>query len=239
MRFTTLHPALTRSAVLAAAAAAALLLAACGGSSTGGSGSAGTAGSDRTSSSPDPTDDASPEPTDDASTSASTSPSTSGGGSAPAPGELTEAGTKLAIGKPAVVEWAASATDPVSQIQVTVTTATKGSLEDFAGTPSADKLVGYVPYYIDVTYTAVTDNPDEYPSPYLGVRGTTSAGASAQTLITIGFDKCSSPSFPKLFTAGTEVSGCRALLVPEGQTMAAITFPSGPTSSAGVITWTL
>ena len=64
-------------------------------------------------------------------------------------------------------------------------------------------------------------------------------GTSAQTLIAIGFDKCRSPSFPKLLTAGTEVSGFRALLVPEGQTMAAITFPSGPARSAGGIAWTL
>ena len=234
MRSTTV-----RTTVLASAAAAALLLLSACGSSTGGSGSEGTSGSDRTSSSPEPTGTTSTSPSGTKSSTGSTSSTGSSTGSTSAAGELTPAGTKLAVGKPALVEWADSASDPVSQIRVTVTTATKGSLADFADTPSSDKLVGFVPYYIDVTYTAVTDSADEYPSPYLRVRGTTSAGASAQTLITVGFDKCKSPSFPKLFTAGTEVSGCRALLVPEGQTMAAITFPAGPASSAGVITWTI
>jgi hypothetical protein len=221
----------------AAGAAALLLLSACGGSSTGGAG-----GSFVPQASDDSSTSASASPAGSRSTSASTSPSGSGsgtsGGVAPVVGELTKSGTKLAVGKSAQVMWADKTTDPASQLQITVDTIVKGSLDDFAGSTTADKLVGYTPYYVNVSYLAITDSLDEYPSPYLDVRGKTSAGASAQTLITIGFDKCSSPSFPKAFTAGIAVSGCRALVVPDGQTLTEISFPVGPASADGSVTWT-
>lgn len=220
-----------RTAVLAPAAATAalLLLGACGGSSSGDSGGSDTSASDTVSTST--------SASTSASTSGSTSPTT--GSSAPVSGDLTEAGSKLAIGKPATVDWADSSDETPTRIQVTVDKVNKGSVEDFKGSGSEDKLAGYTPYYVDVTFTAVADSTAKYPSPDSDIDGKTSAGARAQTLITIGFDKCSSPDFPAAWTAGTTVSGCRALVVPDGQTLSELSFPTGPSSSDGTVTWTV
>jgi hypothetical protein len=226
-----------RTAVLAptAAMAALLLLGACGGSSSGDSGGS---GSDSSASDTGSTSD-SMSMSDSPSASASDATSPTSGSSAPVTGELTKAGATLAIGKPAIVDWADSSDDAPGRIQVTVDKVNKGSIEDFKGSGSEDKLAGYTPYYVDVTFVAVADSTAKYPSPDSDVSGATSAGANAQTLITIGFDKCSSPDFPATWTAGTTVSGCRALVVPDGQTLTELSFPTGPSSSDGTVTWTV
>lgn len=218
------------------AAAGLLLLGACGGSDA----DTGDNSSDNTSSSPEAsdTDTSGASDTAESSTSPRSTPASTSA-SAPTSTELTKAGSTLSLGQTATVDWADSSDEAPARIQVTVNAVEKGSLEDFAGSSSQEKLAGYTPYYIDVTFTALADSAAEYPSPDSDVRGRTSGGASAQTLITIGLDKCSSPDFEKTWTAGASVTGCRALVVPDGQTLDEVSFAVGPDSSAGSVTWTV
>jgi hypothetical protein len=224
-----------RTSLVASVAAAGLLfLGACGGSDDSDSDDS-PRRSDSASSSPAASDTASSTTSSRPSTSASSS---SAGGSTTGSGELTEAGTTLSLGDTATVEWAESSDDASTRIQVTVNKVEQGSRDDFSGSSAEEQLAGFTPYYVDVTYTAEADVPGDYPGPYSDVSGTSSAGARAQTLITIGLDKCKSADFEKTWTAGTSVTGCRALVIPDGQTLDEITFPAGPERSAGVIKWT-
>lgn len=222
-----------RLAATAGAAGALLLVGACGSSSGGSDASDSPSKTTSTSASTTPTTSSSGSAS--GSESASSTGSASGSGAAPS-GDLTEGGATLDLGKPALVNWADSSDDEPSVLQVTVTKVDKGSLDDFTGS-SKDTLAGYTPYYITATFVAGTDNASDYPSPDNDLGGVSSSGASAQTLITIGLSECKSPNFPKTLTAGTSVSGCQALVVPEGQTLDQVTFPAGPSRNDGVITW--
>lgn len=164
---------------------------------------------------------------DDTTTESEPDPSetTEAGGSTGGDGEITPGGTTLAYGDPAVVEYVTS-DDETAQFEVTVTGVEESSLDDLAaaGLEVGDDLAGQVPYLVDYSVTNLTDVDVAGASVNVELSGVLGDGSRAGTLITIGFDRCTSASFSSDAAAGDTEEGCKVALVGEGAELAGIEY---------------
>jgi hypothetical protein len=205
------------------------VVAGCGGSATGSSSSttAAPAGSVST-----------PSATSAAATSA---PATSSAAaSAPAAGGVTAPGTKLAVGKTAVVAYDPdySSNSTKQKLQVTVDSIVKGSLADFHGISLDAAEKAGTPYYVKVRITNVGagDVSANNNDPGNQIQGIDSTGHPQDSVSFIGdFPRCNDVSAPTPMGPGKSFSSCLTFLVPGGITAAAYIGDSGYFSSP--VTW--
>lgn len=153
------------------------------------------------------------------------SETTEGEGSPGGEEEATPGGTTLAFGDPAVVEYVTS-DDETAQFEVTVTGVEESSLDELAaaGLDVGDDVAGQVPYLVDYSATNLTDVDVAGASVNADLSGVLGDGARAGTLITIGFDQCTSGSFLSDSAAGDTVEGCKVILVGEGAELSGIEY---------------
>jgi hypothetical protein len=212
------------------AALVTLGIAACGGSSGNSSSSSSTAAAPSTASATS----AAVAATTSASSTSASAPDSAGGVAAP--------GTKLAIGKTAIVGYrdpSDFSDKPATQrLQVTVTSIAKGSLADFKGVQLDAAQKASTPFYVKVRITNVGPGnvtaKDSDPS--VQIQGIDSTGQAQQSVTFIGdFPRCDSVTAPTPMTRGKAFQTCLTFLIPGGIKAAAYTGTSQYESSP--VTW--
>lgn len=167
------------------------------------------------------------------SSSAAATPST--GVSLPAGVSLTEQGSDLQFGDTATVEWAPDQNSSAA-LQLTVTGARQGSLDDFRGFILDDpykKKASY--YYVDVRVKNVGgDDVGGRPVPLWGVNGDNTLLPAVN--FTTTFKPCASTPLPEKFGPGQAVSTCLVYLSPEQGTLESVSYR--PEQSFDPIEWT-
>ncbi|GAA4812295.1 hypothetical protein ACFQ0K_04655 [Nocardioides caeni] len=159
------------------------------------------------------------EPTDDASTEATESTS-----QAVPSGDLTPAGTELALGEAATVSF--SSGDGSGTVQVVVDEITVGTPADLEPLDLGDQAAGFVPYYIQVTVTGVSGSAElgNY-SINESIEGLLPDGEKAQTIYIIGdFAPCEEETFPGDFSDGASFETCVTYLAQESTEVAAAQY---------------
>jgi F0F1-type ATP synthase membrane subunit c/vacuolar-type H+-ATPase subunit K len=181
-----------------------LALAACG---CGGSSSATTsssAGAAATTSSSTST------PTQTASTSTSTTATSSAGAT-------TAAGTKLALGTPAIVDYEPGGSPkPTYRLQLTVLGIKKGSQTELDGVELEKSEQGKTPYYVTLRIQNVGsgDAGAEENQPAAAFQATDDRGQQGQELTVLGnFRPCPSVTQPTHFTHGVTYQTCVIYMV--------------------------
>lgn len=198
------RPVVSVTRVVALTAAAGLVLASCGTGDTAG----------------DPAASTSPTPT-----------STVG---VPTSVTLTEPGSGVSFGDPAVVIF-----EPDQMrgtvLELTVKKATKGTTKDLSGFILDDYTKSATPYYVDVTVTNVGEGDvGAAPVPLWGVDGENTLLPAAS--FTTSFGKCASDPLPKTFETGDSMDTCLVYLSPEKGTLEGVSFR--PDQEFNPIQWT-
>lgn len=187
------------------AAGVALLAAACGGSNSTKTGST-----------------AAGQATSTAATSTSTETTApSSAGAATESGGTTPAGTKLALGAPALVGFQPgdAANSPTYRLQVTVLGIQKGSQTELDGVELEKAQQKETPYYVTLKITNVGpgDAAAEEGDPAAELQATDDRGQQGQELTILGkFRPCESVSVPKHFTRGVTQQTCVIYMVGSG-----------------------
>jgi hypothetical protein len=166
-----------------------------------------------TGSTPATTSSSASTPTQTASTSASTSAET------PA-GATTAAGTKLALGTPAIVDYEPGGPPkPTYRLQLTVLGIKKGSQADLNGVELEKSEQGQTPYYVTLRIQNVGsgDAGAEENQPAVAFQAIDDRGQRGQELTVIGtFRPCPSVTQPKPFTHGVTYQTCVIYMVGGG-----------------------
>ena len=146
-------------------------------------------------------------PTQTASTSASTS----------AKGGTTAAGTKLALGTPAIVDYEPGGPPkPTYRLQLTVLSIKKGSQTDLNGVELEKAEQGKTPYYVSLRIQNVGsgDAAAEENQPAASFQATDDRGQQGQELTVLGtFRPCPNVIQPKHFTHGVTYQTCVIYMV--------------------------
>jgi glucose/arabinose dehydrogenase len=216
-----------------AATAVLLALVGCGssGSQSSTSSSAAAAPSTTAASSTPSTAQTTAAPT---SSAASTTPTSSAG--------VTPPGTKLAVGKTAILALKplgdVSSSPATERVQITVESIVKGTLADFNGIQLNAAQKAGIPFYVKVRLTNVGpgDLSASNNDPSIDIEGVDNTGQTQQSLTFIGnFPRCNSISPPKPMTRGKSFETCLTFLIPGGITAAAYTGTSDYSNSP--VTW--
>ena len=151
----------------------------------------------------------------------------------PAGVELTKAGTELKFGEKATVAY-----EPNSQrnsvLELTVSSASEGTIADLGTYVLDDRTKQSTPYYIDVTVTNVGDGDvGQTPIPLWAVD-------DANTLIqassfTNSFTRCPSTPLPTTFAPNATVTTCLVYLVPNHGKLTGESFR--PLQAVAPIVW--
>lgn len=152
----------------------------------------------------------------------------------PAGVTLTKAGATLKFGDAAQVAY-----EPNPQrstvLQLTVTGATKGSINDFTGYVLDDRTKASTPYYVQVAVKNVGDGDvGQTPIPLWAV-DTTNTLIQASSF-TNSFAKCPSLPLPTTFAPNAVLSTCLVYLVPNGGGLTAVSYR--PLQAFAPIVWT-
>jgi hypothetical protein len=180
---------------------------------------------------------------DKPSADASASPSASGSAtesptadvSVPEGVAVTAQGTDLSFGDPAVVAF-----EPDQKrstlLEMTVTGAREGSIDDFKGFILDDPYKRKANYfYVDVTVENVGEGDvGGAPIPLWGVNGDNTLLPPVN--FTTEFKKCASTPLPKKFEAGDKVDTCLVYLSPDKGTLESLSFR--PDQAFDPIEWT-
>lgn len=146
-------------------------------------------------------------PTQTASTSASTS----------AKGGTTAAGTKLALGTPAIVDYEPGGSPkPTYRLQLTVLSIKKGSQADLNGVELEKAEQGKTPYYVSLRIQNVGsgDAAAEENQPTASFQATDDRGQQGQELTVLGtFRPCPNVIQPKHFIHGVTYQTCVIYMV--------------------------
>jgi uncharacterized protein YceK len=146
-------------------------------------------------------------PTQTASTSASTS----------AKGGTTAAGTKLAPGTPAIVDYEPGGPPkPTYRLQLTVLSIKKGSQADLNGVELEKAEQGKTPYYVSLRIQNIGsgDAGAEENQPAASFQATDDRGQQGQELTVLGsFRPCPNVIQPKHFTHGVTYQTCVIYMV--------------------------
>jgi hypothetical protein len=180
-----------------------LALAACG----CGSGSSTTS---PTGSAPTTTSSSTSTPAQTASTSASTTSTKPAGGT-------TAAGTKLALGTPAIVNYQPGGPPkPTYRLQVTVLSIKKGAQADLNGVELEKSEQGKTPYYVSLRIQNIGsgDAAAEENQPAAALQAIDDRGQQGQELTVLGtFRPCPNVIQPKHFTHGVTYQTCVIYMV--------------------------
>lgn len=180
---------------------------------------------------------ASDEPSADASASDSGSPTESPTAdvTVPAGVTVTAQGTDLSFGEAAVVAF-----EPDQKrstlLQLSVTKAREGSLDDFKGFVLDDEYKRKANYfYVDVTVENVGEGDvGGAPVPLWGVNADNTLLPPVN--FTTAFKKCPSTPLPKKFGPGEKVDTCLVYLSPDNGTLESVSFR--PDQAFDPIEWT-
>lgn len=199
-------PVARRGRRLALAAAGALLLSACGGGASDDADDTETP-----SGTPEPT--ASVETPDDV--------------------EVTEPGTQLRFGESATVDY--KVRQQGTLLELTVESARRGTLKDFAGFNMSDpyqRNANY--YYVDVAAENVGEAPlDNVEVPLWGISGDNTLLPPVR--FTSSFEKCPTEPTPKNFRPGKTHRTCLVFLSPNEGTLEGVSYR--PVESFDPIEW--
>jgi hypothetical protein len=147
--------------------------------------------------------------------------------------KLTEAGTALQFGQPAVVAYEPN-TQRSSVLSMSVDSVQTGKIADFAAYQLDARTKASRPYYVRVTLKNVgTGDLSRSAVPLLAVdtRNTLIQPSSFNN----AFKLCPSTPIPAGFTAGKSAALCLVYLVPSGGTLTAVSFR--PLQAFEAITW--
>jgi hypothetical protein len=152
----------------------------------------------------------------------------------PAGVELTKAGTDLKFGETGTVAY-----EPNSQrntvLQMTVTSATQGTIADLGSYVLDDRTKASTPYYVKVSVKNVGDGDvGQTPIPLWAVD-------DSDTLIqassfTNAFTRCPSTPLPTTFAPNATVEACLVYLVPDHGKLTGLSFR--PLQAVAPIVWT-
>ena len=152
----------------------------------------------------------------------------------PAGVELTKAGADLKFGETATVAY-----EPNSQrntvLQMTVNSATEGTIADLGSYVLDDRTKTSTPYYVNVSVKNVGDGDvGQTPIPLWAVD-------NSDTLIqassfTNAFTKCPSTPLPTTFAPNATVTACLVYLVPDHGKLTGVSFR--PLQAVAPIVWT-
>ncbi len=180
---------------------------------------------------------------DEPSADASASPSVSGSATesptadvtVPEGVAVTAQGTDLSFGEPAVVAFEPDQKTS-TLLEMTVTKAREGSLDDFKGFILDDPYKRKANYfYVDVTVKNVGEGDvGGSPIPLWGVDGDNTLLPPVN--FTTEFKKCASTPLPKKFKAGDSVDTCLVYLSPDKGTLESLSFR--PDQAFDPIEWT-
>ncbi|MGC5076070.1 hypothetical protein [Agrococcus sp. DT81.2] len=144
-----------------------------------------------------------------------TSPAETDEAAAPAAGELTAPGTRLAFGEPATVPFSSGASVTDVPLAVTVTGVEEGAVADFeaAGLDQdfLQQLAGYTTYYVTVEATKADPGAAALASTALhtDMGALDSNGEAMQTVSLIGeFEPCTAASMPSEIDEGATATTC-------------------------------
>jgi hypothetical protein len=151
-------------------------------------------------------------PTQTASTNVSTSTKS--------PAGTTAAGTKLALGVPAIVNYEPGGSPkPTYRLQLTVLSIKKGSQADLNGVELEKAERGQTPYYVSLRIQNVGsgDAAAEENQPAAAFQATDDRGQQGQELTVLGtFRPCPNVTQPKHFTHGVTYQTCVIYMVGGG-----------------------
>jgi hypothetical protein len=146
---------------------------------------------------------------------------------------LTEAGTKLKFGEPALVAYAAN-TKRSSVLSLTVNSVQQGKIADLAGYQLDAKSKASRPYYARVGVKNVgTGDLSRMGTPIYAVGNTNTV--YLPTTFTTPFARCPSTPLPAGFGGGKSVQECLVYLLPKGSTLVAMSYR--PQQAFAPITW--
>lgn len=157
-----------------------------------------------------------------AAAAATTSPSTSSATqtastSATSSAGATAAGTKLALGAPAVVEYQPGGPPkPTYRLQLSVLGIKKGSQTELDGVELEKSEQGKTPYYVTLRIQNIGsgDAGAEENQPAVAFQATDDRGQQGQELTVLGnFRPCPNVSQPKQFTHGVSYQTCVIYMV--------------------------
>lgn len=148
---------------------------------------------------------------------------------------VTAQGTDLSFGEPAVVVFEPDQ-KRTTLLELTVTKAREGSIDDFLGFILDDPYKRKANYfYVDVTVKNVGEGDvGGSPVPLWGVNGDNTLLPPVN--FTTEFKKCASTPLPKKFEAGDSVDTCLVYLSPDKGTLESLSFR--PDQAFDPIEWT-
>lgn len=152
----------------------------------------------------------------------------------PAGVTLTAGGTALKVGQPASVVHRVG-DSAASVVTVTVTGATKGSIDDFRYFSLDDASKASTPYYVKVAVK--NEGPGGLGGAALPMFARDGAGTDIPANDIVGtFEPCPVRTLPESFLPGATAELCLVYLVPEGRKLRSVTLQTGTPEDA--ITWT-
>lgn len=179
----------------------------------------------------DPESDGSPSASRDASATESPTAEVS----VPEGVEVTAQGSDLEFGDAAVVAFEPDQTRS-TLLELTVTSARKGRLDDFKGFILDDRYKRKANYfYVEVSVeNAGEGDVGGAPVPLWGVNGENTLLPAVN--FTTEFKPCASTPLPKKFEAGDSIDTCLVYLSPDGGSLEAVSFR--PDQAFDPIEWT-
>ena len=154
--------------------------------------------------------------------------------SVPAGVTLTKAGTQLKFGDKATVAYEPNA-QRNTVLELTVTGATQGSIDDLSAYVLDERTKASTPYYVNVSLTNVGDGDvGQTPIPLWAVdNDNTLIQASS---FTNSFTRCPSTPLPTSFAPSATENACLVFLVPDHGTLTGLSFR--PLQAVAPIVWT-
>ncbi|MFD1827313.1 MULTISPECIES: hypothetical protein [Mumia] len=133
---------------------------------------------------------------------------------------LTEAGTEVAVGKPATVGYPVG--EAASALTVTVASVKPGKASDLSGYVLDPASAASTPYYVSLDLR--NDGPDPLGGAAVPVYGfdSTKTFFPPTTFAGEPFTRCPGGALPKTFDAGATAKACFVLLVPQGATLSSV-----------------
>lgn len=148
----------------------------------------------------------------------------------PAGVTITEGGTQVKVGEPATVVYQLG-DGATSAVTVTVSAATKGSIDDFRFFSLDEAGKKSTPYYVAVNVR--NDGPAGLGGAALPIFAFDSTSTNLPANDIVGtFTPCPTPTLPASFLPGATADVCLVYLVPEGRTLTSINLQTGSTADA-------
>lgn len=138
---------------------------------------------------------------------------------------LTEYGSELAFGEPAVVAYSPNAKKRTI-LEITVNSVKQVSIDEFAAYRLEDRTKKSTPYFVKVTVRNVGEGDvGQTPIPlYLADNRTPPVLINPSVFEGVPFSKCPSPKLSASFGPGDTLDACLVYLAPDGGKISAMSF---------------